>query len=236
MEPFDRVSRAALLALRWVLFRAPRRPNMITDTIVERRLRADVPGGDRDPGRLPRRHQAMADEDGDLSSFVLQAMLENWEAAKADRRPMCADTGVPRYYVKSGNEAGSRAVSSGSSAPLRHRTYDPRHPAPPQPGASPLAHGPRQQCGPRRAGDRIQLRAERRLGRHHHVHKGCSAPTTGCCSPPTGSTASSDLSRCDDRFRQARPRLPAGHHRHRPRRLKDTCRAWQAGRLPSHRR
>ncbi|MEE8145008.1 MAG: fumarate hydratase, partial [Kiloniellales bacterium] len=35
----------------------------------------------------------------------LQAMLENWEAAKADRRPMCADTGLPRYFVKTGNEA-----------------------------------------------------------------------------------------------------------------------------------
>ncbi|MFQ6017007.1 MAG: fumarate hydratase [Kiloniellaceae bacterium] len=46
-----------------------------------------------------------AREEGDLSAFVLRAMLENWEAAKADRRPMCADTGVPRYYVKAGNEA-----------------------------------------------------------------------------------------------------------------------------------
>lgn len=44
-------------------------------------------------------------EDGDLSAFVLQAMLENYEAAKQDRRAMCADTGVPRWYVKMGNEA-----------------------------------------------------------------------------------------------------------------------------------
>ncbi len=44
-------------------------------------------------------------EEGDLSSFVLGAMLENWEAAKEDRRPMCADTGLPRYYIKVGNEA-----------------------------------------------------------------------------------------------------------------------------------
>src|SRR5690606_29345104 len=44
-------------------------------------------------------------ERGDLSAFVLRAMLENWEAAKADQRPMCADTGVPRWYVKYGNEA-----------------------------------------------------------------------------------------------------------------------------------
>ncbi|MEQ8399212.1 fumarate hydratase [Thalassobaculum sp.] len=50
--------------------------------------------------------QAMANtESGDLSAFVLRAMLENWEAAKADKRPMCADTGVPRYYVKIGNDA-----------------------------------------------------------------------------------------------------------------------------------
>ena len=44
-------------------------------------------------------------EDESLSSFVLGAMLENWEAAKQDRRPMCADTGLPRYYIKVGNEA-----------------------------------------------------------------------------------------------------------------------------------
>lgn len=44
-------------------------------------------------------------EKGDLSAFVLEAMLENWEAATKDRRPMCADTGLPRYYVKAGNDA-----------------------------------------------------------------------------------------------------------------------------------
>ncbi|MBS0527921.1 MAG: fumarate hydratase, partial [Proteobacteria bacterium] len=50
--------------------------------------------------------KAAADlEDGDLSSFVLQAMLENYEAAKQDRRAMCGDTGCPRWYVKMGNEA-----------------------------------------------------------------------------------------------------------------------------------
>jgi len=48
---------------------------------------------------------AAAKEDGDLSAFVLQAMLENYEAAKEDRRAMCGDTGTPRWYVKMGNEA-----------------------------------------------------------------------------------------------------------------------------------
>ena len=50
--------------------------------------------------------KAMVDqEEGDLSSFVLKAMLDNYEAAKEDRRPMCADTGLPRYYVKVGDLA-----------------------------------------------------------------------------------------------------------------------------------
>ena len=44
-------------------------------------------------------------EDGDLSSFVLEAMMENYEAAKEDGRAMCGDTGCPRWYVKFGNEA-----------------------------------------------------------------------------------------------------------------------------------
>jgi len=48
---------------------------------------------------------AASKEDGDLSAFVLQAMLENYEAAKEDRRAMCGDTGTPRWYVKMGNEA-----------------------------------------------------------------------------------------------------------------------------------
>ena len=47
---------------------------------------------------------ASAAENGDLSAFVLQAMLENYEVAKEDRRAMCGDTGTPRWYVKMGNE------------------------------------------------------------------------------------------------------------------------------------
>ncbi len=49
--------------------------------------------------------RAAATEEGDLSSFVLKAMLDNYEAAKEDRSAMCGDTGVPRWFVKLGNEA-----------------------------------------------------------------------------------------------------------------------------------
>ena len=49
---------------------------------------------------------AMAEnERGGLSAFVLESMLENWQAAREDGRPMCADTGLPRFYIKAGNEA-----------------------------------------------------------------------------------------------------------------------------------
>ena len=44
-------------------------------------------------------------ETGQLSCFVLETMLQNWNVANQDRRPMCADTGLPRYFVKTGNEA-----------------------------------------------------------------------------------------------------------------------------------
>jgi len=44
-------------------------------------------------------------ETEDLPRFVLKAMLENWEVAEQDRRAMCADTGLPRWYVKAGNDA-----------------------------------------------------------------------------------------------------------------------------------
>ena len=43
--------------------------------------------------------KASQEEDGDLSNFVLEAMLEHYEAAKEDNRAMCGDTGCPRWYV-----------------------------------------------------------------------------------------------------------------------------------------
>ena len=61
-------------------------------------------------------------EDGDLSSFVLQAMLENYEAAKEDRRAMCGDTGTPRLYVKMGNETQIEGGPIALEAALRRAT------------------------------------------------------------------------------------------------------------------
>ena len=61
-------------------------------------------------------------EDGDLSSFVLKAMLENYEVAKQDRRAMCGDTGTPRWYVKMGNETRIEGGPVGLEAALRRAT------------------------------------------------------------------------------------------------------------------
>ncbi|GJL83838.1 MAG: fumarate hydratase [marine bacterium B5-7] len=61
-------------------------------------------------------------ETQDLSSFVLKTMLDNWEAASGDRRPMCADTGLPRYYIKVGNDASIEGGFVALERALRHAT------------------------------------------------------------------------------------------------------------------
>ena len=70
---------------------------------------------------------AAAAEDGDLSSFVLQTMLENYEAAKEDGRAMCGDTGCPRWYVKLANDArlegGPAALETALRAATANATY-----------------------------------------------------------------------------------------------------------------
>ena len=77
--------------------------------------------------------KAMIDvEKGDLSTFVLKAMVDNYEAATEDRRPMCADTGLPRYYVKIGDNAPLRGFT-GIEAALRKATARATHEVPLRP-------------------------------------------------------------------------------------------------------
>ena len=48
--------------------------------------------------------KTMAEQESNpLSGFVLKQISENYEIAEADGRPMCGDTGLPRWYVKMGN-------------------------------------------------------------------------------------------------------------------------------------
>jgi L(+)-tartrate dehydratase alpha subunit len=72
-------------------------------------------------------------EKGDLSCFVLQTMMDNWNAASEDRRPMCADTGLPRYYVKVGNNARLADGFTGLERALRSATAKATHDIPLRP-------------------------------------------------------------------------------------------------------
>ena len=49
--------------------------------------------------------QAWERESKPLARVILGRLIENAKVAVADARPMCGDTGLPRYYVKAGNEA-----------------------------------------------------------------------------------------------------------------------------------
>ncbi len=72
-------------------------------------------------------------EKGDLSSFVIKAMLDNYEAAKEDARPMCGDTGTPRWYVKMGNEARIEGGPIALEGALRRATAKATHDVPLRP-------------------------------------------------------------------------------------------------------
>ncbi len=68
-----------------------------------------------------------------LSSFVIESMIENYAAATDDRRPMCADTGLPRYYVKVGDKAAFDGGFTGIERALRSATARATHDVPLRP-------------------------------------------------------------------------------------------------------
>ena len=72
-------------------------------------------------------------ETGKLPRFVIRAMVDNWDAADEDRRPMCADTGLPRYYVKVGNNASIESGFVAVERALRKATAEATHLVPLRP-------------------------------------------------------------------------------------------------------
>ena len=94
---------------------------LVEDTARELMARAaiDIPADYRDGVRLAKEREGSR-----LARFVLEQMLENWDIATADRRPMCADTGLPRYYVKLGNEAAVEGGLVALERALRRATAD----------------------------------------------------------------------------------------------------------------
>src|SRR5262247_563820 len=83
------------------------------------RAAIDIPPDYREGVRLARDR-----ETGRLARFVLTEMLRNWDVATAERRPMCADTGLPRYYVRFGNEAVVEGGLVAAERALRRATAD----------------------------------------------------------------------------------------------------------------
>ena len=77
--------------------------------------------------------ERMAQHEEGLSGFVLETMMENWDAASEDRRPMCADSGLPRYYIKVGNEAKFEGGHVGIESALRKATAQATHDIPLRP-------------------------------------------------------------------------------------------------------
>src|SRR5262249_7008176 len=61
-------------------------------------------------------------EKGELSALVIKARLETYDAAREARRAMCGDTGLPRWYVKIGNEARIEGGPVALEAALRRAT------------------------------------------------------------------------------------------------------------------
>lgn len=72
-------------------------------------------------------------ESGELSAFVIRAMLDNYKAAEEDRRAMCGDTGTPRWYVKYGNDARIEGGPAALEGALRRATANATHNVPLRP-------------------------------------------------------------------------------------------------------
>ena len=65
-----------------------------------------------------------AQETYPLSKYVLDEICCNYEAAVEDQRPMCGDTGLPRYYIKAGNECSVEGGFTALERSLRKATAD----------------------------------------------------------------------------------------------------------------
>lgn len=68
--------------------------------------------------------RARQTETGALAGYVIKSVIENFDAASEDRRPMCADTGLPRYYVKFGDRARLSGGFTGLENALRKATAE----------------------------------------------------------------------------------------------------------------
>jgi len=83
------------------------------------RAAISIPGDFREGVAAMREH-----EDQPLALYVLDQISQNYDAAEEDRRPMCGDTGLPRYYVKMGNTCSVEGGFVALERALRQATAD----------------------------------------------------------------------------------------------------------------
>ncbi len=74
-----------------------------------------------------------SEEENDLSRFVLLSIKENYEIAEKESRPLCADTGLPRFYVKCGNDVHIEGGFASLESILRQATAEATHSIPLRP-------------------------------------------------------------------------------------------------------
>lgn len=72
-------------------------------------------------------------EKNKMSLFVLDEIEANYAIAEAEKRPMCGDTGLPRWYVKSGNECRVEGGFVALERTLREATAQATHDIPLRP-------------------------------------------------------------------------------------------------------
>ncbi len=209
---------------------------LIEDTARELTARAaiDIPFDYREGVRLARDR-----EQNRLARFVLDQMLGNWDIASADRRPMCADTGLPRYYVRARQRGGGRGRAGGARAraPAGDRGGHPGDSPPPQP--RPPAHpgGPQRQRGPPRPRGHLRGGAARGLDRRDHRAQGRALRQRLPDAVPRRRRGRHQalLRGYADRVGQAGPGLPARDRRRGHRRGQGHLRAARQGSgVPAH--
>lgn len=74
-----------------------------------------------------------AAESNHVARYVFGKILENYDVAVAESRPMCSDTGLPRFYAKVGNEAMIAGGMIQLEQSIRRATADATHQIPLRP-------------------------------------------------------------------------------------------------------
>lgn len=93
----------------------------IYHTAVELHRRAAITIPDDARQAVERIHEH---ESHDLSKYVLGQIIDNYQIAVDEQRPMCADTGLPRFFIKMGNEATIEGGMVAMERALRRATAD----------------------------------------------------------------------------------------------------------------